>query len=102
MNKIYSEPIDKVKMLVEAVEKQKELLKSKGISIDTNGLSEACHLLEEAGKKQEAVEELLKAARDDAHKRLEKLKFLYAEAKLPVKQSFASEVWNVFGIPDKR
>ena len=27
MNKIYSEPIDKVKMLVEAVEKQKELLK---------------------------------------------------------------------------
>lgn len=57
MNKIYSEPIDKVKMLVEAVEKQKELLKSKGISIDTSGLSEACRLLEEAGKKQEAVEE---------------------------------------------
>ena len=53
MNKIYSEPIDKVKILVEAVEKQKELLKSKGISIDTSGLSEACRLLEDAGKKQE-------------------------------------------------
>lgn len=102
MNKIYSEPIDKVKILVEAVEKQKELLKSKGISIDTSGLSEACRLLEDVGKKQEAIEKVLKAARDDAHKRLEKLKILYAEAKLPIKQSFAPEVWNVFGIPDKR
>ena len=46
--------------------------------------------------------QLLKAARDDAHKRLEKLKILYAEAKLPIKQSFAPEVWNVFGVPDKR
>ena len=31
MNKIYLEPVGKVKMLVEAVEKQGELLKSKGI-----------------------------------------------------------------------
>ncbi|MBE6268390.1 MAG: hypothetical protein E7092_05225 [Bacteroidales bacterium] len=102
MNKIYLEPVGKVKMLVEAVEKQKELLKSKGISIDTSGLSEACRLLEDAGKKQEAIEEELKAAREDAHKRLEKLKILYVEAKLPIKHSFAPEVWNVFGIPDKR
>ena len=102
MNKIYLEPVGKVKMLIEAVEKQCELLKSKGISIDIGGLNEACRLLEDAGKRQEAVEAELKAARDDAHKRLEKLKILYAEAKLPIKQSFAPEVWNVFGIPDKR
>lgn len=102
MNKIYLEPINKVKMLIEAVEKQGELLKSKGISIDTNGLSEACCLLEDAGKRQEAVEAELKAAREEAHTRLEKLKILYAEAKLPIKQSFAPEVWNVFGVPDKR
>ena len=102
MNKIYLEPVGKVKMLVEAVEKQSEFLKNKAISIDTNGLSEACRLLEDAGKKQEAVEAELKAAREDAHTRLEKLKILYAEAKLPIKQSFAPEVWNVFGIPDKR
>ena len=96
------EPVGKVKMLIEAVEKQGELLNNKAISIDTCGLSEACRLLEDAGKRQEAVEAELKAAREDAHKRLEKLKILYAEAKLPLKQSFAPDVWNVFGIPDKR
>ncbi len=102
MNKIYLEPINKVNMLVEAVKKQNDLLKSKGIDIDTSELSEACRLLEEAGKKQEAVEEELKAVRDDAHNKLEKLKILYAESKLPIKQTFAPDVWNVFGIPDKR
>ena len=61
MNKIYLEPVGKVKMLVEAVEKQSELLKNKAISIDTNGLSEACRLLGEAGKKQEAVEAELRS-----------------------------------------
>jgi hypothetical protein len=62
MNKIYLEPINKVKMLVEAVEKQSELLKNKAISIDTNGLSEACRLLEDAGKRQEAVEAELRSS----------------------------------------
>ena len=61
MNKIYLEPVGKVKMLVEAVEKQNELLKSKGISIDIGGLSEACRLLEDAGKRQEAVEAELRS-----------------------------------------
>ena len=61
MNKIYLEPVGKVKMLVEAVEKQSEFLKNKAISIDTNGLSEACRLLEEAGKRQEAVEAELRS-----------------------------------------
>ena len=60
------------------------------------------HHLRGAESDQEAVEAELKTAREDAHKRLEKLKILYAEAKLPIKQSFAPEVWNVFGIPDKR
>ena len=102
MNKIYLEPINKSQLFMDGIKKQENLLKSKGITIDANKLSEACRLLKEAGEKQETIEKELKMAREEAHKKLELLKTLYAEYKTPIKQNFAPESWNVFGIPDKK
>ena len=41
MNKIYSDPIEKAKMLIACAEKQKSILQGKGISIDVVSLHEA-------------------------------------------------------------
>ncbi|MBE6303280.1 MAG: hypothetical protein E7089_05030 [Bacteroidales bacterium] len=102
MNKIYSDPIEKAKMLIACVEKQKNILQGKGVSIDVDALSKACELLEEAGEKQAAVESELKVLREDAHRKLDVLKALYTEFKTPIKQNFSPEVWSVFGLPDKK
>ncbi len=102
MNKIYSDPIEKTRMLIEGVKKQENILRGKGISTDVANLAEACKLLEEAGRKQEAVEDELKSVREDAHKKLEILKALYTEFKSPIKQNFPPETWGVFGLPDKK
>lgn len=102
MNKIYSDPIEKAKMFVECVKKQEQILRGKGISIDVESLTKAYNLLEECGRKQEAVEAELKGVREEAHKKLEALKALYAEYKTPIKQNFSPEAWATFGLPDKK
>lgn len=102
MNKIYLDPINKTEMLVSGIKKQESQLKNKGIETDTQELIEICRQMEEAGRKQESIENELKAVREDAHKKLEKLKETYTKFKTPIKQNFAPEIWNIFGIPDKK
>ena len=102
MNKIYSDPIERTKTLMAGVKKQENILLAKGISTDVAALDEACKLLEEAGRKQEAVEVELRSVREDAHKKLEILKGLYADFKTPIKQCFPPETWGGFGLPDKK
>lgn len=102
VNKIYSDPIEKAKMLIACVEKQKNILQGKGILIDIFSLQEACERLEEAGNKQALVESELKILREDAHLKLNVLKTLYTEFKTPIKQNFSPETWSIFGLPDKK
>lgn len=102
MNKIYSDPIEKAKMFVESVKKQEHILRGKGITIDVETLTNAYSLLEECGRKQEAVEAELKGVREEAHNKLEVLKALYTEYKTPIKQNFPLEAWVTFGLPDKK
>ena len=102
MNKIYLDPIAKGEALIDGIKKQSVQLSDKGLSTDTIRLAEACRLLHEAATKQDYMEMELKVAREEAHKRLEELKNLYTECKMPIKQSFAPELWHLFGIPDKK
>ncbi len=102
MNKIYLEPINKAHDLIEGVKKQNELLVKKGINIDVDMLSGMCKELEEAGRIQDNVESELKKARENAHRCLEQLKAAYTSSKTPIKQSFAPETWQSFGLTDKK
>jgi hypothetical protein len=102
MNKIYSEPIAKAESLAKGIKQQAEMLARKGICIDADRLSAACCALEQAGRAQDAVEATLKEAREAAHARLNELKELFNATKVPIKQGFAPEMWNVFGIMDKK
>lgn len=102
MNKIYQEPIDKAQALVSGVKVQAELLAKKGIVIDVEKLSAACRALSEAGAVQYEAEARLKEARDAAHASLEELKELFVSSKTPIKQNFPPEVWQSFGLADKK
>ena len=74
----------------------------KGIVVDADRLSAACCALEQAGRAQDAAEATLMEAREAAHARLNELKELFNATKVPIKQGFAPEMWNVFGIMDKK
>ena len=102
MNKIYQEPIAKAESLVEGVKKQADALAKRGIVIDAERLSMACHALHQASEAQDVAEAKLKEARDAAHACLEELKELFNASKAPIKQNFAPELWLSFGIQDKK
>lgn len=102
MNKIYLEPVKKAHDLIDGVKKQNDALAKKGIAIDVDLLAALCRELEEAGQLQDNAEKELKAARENAHACLEKLKAAYASSKTPIKQSFAPETWLSFGLTDKK
>lgn len=102
MNKIYLEPVEKAKSLIEGVNKQSDLLAKHGICIDVERLNRLCDALYEAGLRQEEAEMGLKEARDAAHKLLDELKDFYAASKLPIKQNFPQYGWIAFGVVDKK
>lgn len=102
MNKIYFDQIEKAKSLVEGVQKQKDVLQQKGITVEVSKLTALQQALVESSKKQEEAEQNLKKLRDEAHSCLETLKNAYNELKTPIKNNFPMEQWNSFGIPDKR
>jgi hypothetical protein len=102
MNKIYSEPIAKAESLAKGIKQQAEMLAKKGIVVDADKLLATCCALEQAGRAQDAAEATLKEVREDAHARLNELKELFNATKVPIKQGFAPEMWNVFGIMDKK
>lgn len=102
MNKIYLEPVNKARDLIDGVKKQSDLLAKKGISIDVDLLSKMCRDLEDAGSAQDKIEAELKVARENAHRCLELLKTAYNSSKAPIKQNFAPETWQSFGLADKK
>lgn len=102
MNKIYLEPVSKARVFIDGVLKQQDVLAKKGISIHVEELLSACRELEEAGHNQDEAEMRLRAARDKAHKALDRLKELYNMAKTPIKKTFTQEQWSAFGLTDKK
>lgn len=102
MNKIYLDQIEKAKSLVAGVQKQKDALQQKGITVEVSKLTSLQQALIESSKKQEDAEQQLKKLRDEAHSCLETLKNACNELKVPIKNNFPIEQWCNFGIPDKR
>ena len=102
MNKIYSDQIEKVNLLVGGIEKNAAELKTNKINVDTQQLKKAIAQLTEIAKKQDAADATLKQIRTEAHKKLDELKELYDATKMPIKGHFSLEKWANFGIPDKR
>ncbi len=102
MNKIYSDQIDKAKSLSDGIKKQSETLKQQGITISTEAMDSCRRALHEVALKQVEAELALKAVRDEAHLLMEQLKEMILANKTPIKEHFALEQWQHFGIADKR
>ncbi|MBR2638056.1 MAG: hypothetical protein IKD40_04340 [Bacteroidaceae bacterium] len=102
MNKIYLEPIAKAHSLIEGVKNGTDLLIKKGIVIDVARLSSLCDSLETSGHLQDEAEESLRIAREKAHGDLQALKELYVDIKTSIKENYSQEMWQTFGVPDKK
>ncbi len=102
MNKTYSDQIQKAKMLSAGIKENDSLLKQHGINLDTERIDAIARQLEEASIAQELAEQELAIRRKTAHDLLAELKDLCLQTKQPIKTSFSLELWQKFGLTDKR
>ena len=103
MNRIYSEQIEKAKMLSEGLKNHKDFLKSQGFDLSLiEKLDQDCELMAREGELIAAEEEALSKHRAACHAILNRLKSNLFSGKGYIKQKFEQEQWSQYGVPDKR
>ena len=103
MNKIYSDQIEKARLLIDGVNKNRDYLASKGYDLSIIGTLERD--IEEMQREGEAVarEELaLSEHRSRCHAILDRFKDDLLAGKAGIKNRFDQEQWSRYGVPDKR
>jgi len=103
MNKIYSDPIEKARLLIEGLKKNRSYLQTKGYDLSViERLEKACEEMTREGEAVAAEEEALSKHRAQCHHILSRLKTDLLAGKGAIKQMFDQEQWNQYGVPDKR
>lgn len=103
MNRIYSEQIEKALMLAEGLKKNGAALKAKGFDLSLiEKLEQDCEVMAREGEAIAAEEEALSKHRAACHIILSRLKSNVFSGKGYIKQNIEQELWNQYGVPDKR
>jgi len=103
MNKIYSDQIEKARLLIDGVKKNRDFLASKGYDLSIVETLEKD--IEEMQREGEAVareEAALSEHRAKCHAILDRFKENLISGKAGIKSRFEQEKWLKFGVPDKR
>lgn len=103
MNKIFTDQIEKSTLLVNGINANKALLRTKGINVDK--VEDLTRLSNQLSKEGEKLDEMLKAV--SAQRRicntiLDELKSELLTSKKSIKERFDQERWLSLGITDKR
>ena len=103
MNKIFTDQIQKSTMLVNGINANKVLLRTKGINVDkVDTLSRLSNQLTREGEKLDEMLKALSAQRKVCNTILEELKSELLTSKKSIKERFDQERWQSLGITDKR
>ena len=103
MNKIYSEPIDKANTLIEGLTRNQAYLKTKGYDLSVVELLQKYSAeLAVEGEKIAAEERAIAEHRVQCHILLSRLKEHLQHGKDGIKQMFDQELWEQYGVTDKR
>lgn len=90
-------------MLINGINANKTLLKSKGINVDkVETIATLCNLLTKEGEKLDAMADAISKQRKACHIILDDLKNELSACKTPIKERFNQELWMSLGIADKR
>ncbi len=103
MNKIYSDQIEKAKILIDGVNKNRDFLVSKGY--DPSIVETLQKDIEEMEREGEAVareEAALSEHRTQCHAILSRLKDNLLTGKTGIKSRFEQDQWLKYGVTDKR
>ena len=103
MNKIFTDQIEKSTLLVNGINANKALLRTKGINVDK--VEDLTRLSNQLTKEGEKLDEMLKAV--SAQRRicntiLDELKSELLTSKKSIKERFDQERWLSLGITDKK
>ena len=103
MNRIYSDPIEKAKMLVEGLKKNRSYLATKGYDLSViERLEKYIVEMSREGEAVAAEEEALSKHRNQCHIILNNLKADLSAGKNGIKQLFDQEQWSQYGVADRR
>lgn len=103
MNRIYSDPIEKSRLLAEGLKKNREFLASKGYDLSLiEKLEQDCEKLAVEGEAIAREEAALSQHRKQCHVILNRLRSNLLGGKGEIKRLFEQEDWVKYGVHDKR
>lgn len=103
MNQIYSNPIEKARILIEGLQKNQAYLQSKGYDLSIiERLQKDCEDLAREGEAVAREEAILSKHRAECHVILDRLRETLLTGKGAIKQMFDQEQWQKYGVIDKR
>lgn len=103
MNQIYSTPIEKAKMLIEGLKKNRAFLQTKGYDLSIiERLEQDCEVLTREGEAIAREEAALSKHRAECHIVLDRLRENLLNGKGSIKQMFDQGQWQKYGVSDKR
>lgn len=103
MNKIFTDQIEKSTLLVNGINANKALLRTKGINVDkVDVLTRLSNQLTKEGEKLDEMLKAVSAQRRICNTILDELKSELLTSKKFIKERFDQERWQSFGITDKK
>ncbi len=103
MNKIFTDQIEKSTLLVNGINANKALLRTKGINVDkVDVLTRLSNQLTKEGEKLDEMLKAVSAQRRICNTILDELKSELLTSKKSIKERFDQERWQSFGITDKK
>ena len=103
MNKIFTDQIEKSTLLVNGINANKALLRTKGINVDkVDVLTRLSNQLTKEGEKLDEMLKAVSAQRKVCNNILDELKSELLTSKKSIKERFDQERWQSLGITDKK
>lgn len=103
MNKIFIDQIEKSTLLVNGINANKALLRTKGINVDkVDVLTRLSNQLTKEGEKLDEMLKAVSAQRKVCNNILDELKSELLTSKKSIKERFDQERWLSLGITDKK
>lgn len=103
MNKIFTDQIEKSTLLVNGINANKALLRTKGINVDkVDVLTRLSNQLTKEGEKLDEMLKAVSAQRRICNTILDELKSELMTSKKSIKERFDQERWLSLGITDKK